>query len=249
MNYLLYPALAGWLLLPGMLSARTSTYSQVVAADTYVSSGQPNVNFGTQGAMEIAVPTVAQPRTQMSLLRFDTTALQTAFDTDYGVGNWAVTSVSLKLFSSFATAGQQPNNASFNKIATGSFEFDLLSNNNWDETVITWNTLPTLLPAANNSNTLTPLGNFFWTATGQTSTTWTLNPDVNLLQKIANGEAVTLLGQPTVGSTVGYLASSRSVNASTLIVTAEPVPEPTTSTLIASLLCVLGQARFLRRKS
>ena len=242
MNYLLYPALAGLLVLPPALFAQTSTYSQRVGADTYVSSGQPNVNFGSQGAMEIAAPTAAQPRTQIALLRFDTAAMQTSFDTDYGAGNWTVTGVTLSLFSNFALAGVQPGNASFNKIAAGGFEFDLLGNNSWSESAITWNTLPTLLPGANNANTLTPLGTFTWNATGAASSVWTLNAGQPLVDAISAGTQVTLLGQPTTGSTVGYLFNTLGSNPGYLNVTVEAVPEPSTFNFVVfsatTLLCL-----------
>ena len=239
MNYLLYPALAGLLVSPATLLAQTSTYNQRVGADTYVSSGQPNVNFGTQGAMEIAVPTAAQPRTQIALLRFDTAAMQASFNTDYGVGNWAVTGVTLSLFSNFPLAGVQPGNASFNKIAAGGFEFDLLSNNTWNETAITWNTLPAILPAANNSNTLTPLGNFFWNATGAGSSTWTLDASAPLADAIAAGTQVTLLGQPASGSTVGYLFNTLPSNPGYMNVTVAAVPEPSILNLLVVGLTAL----------
>ena len=233
---------------PVTVAAQSTTYSQPVGADTFVSSGEPAVNFGTRGGIEIAAPTPVQPRTQIALLRFDTSGLQAAFDTDYGAGNWAVTSVTLTLFSSVATAGQQPNNASFNKIAAGAFEFDLLGNNNWSETGITWNTLPSILPGSNNGNTLTPLGAFFWSAAGQASSIWTLSPDLLLVQKIFNGELVTLLGQPTAGSTVGYLSNTRNFDPAFLNVTAEAVPEPSTMALLVGLLCAAGGSRFYRRE-
>lgn len=227
-------------------SAQSSTYSQIVAADTFVSSGQSNVNFGTMGGMEIAAPSSAQPRLQIALLRFDAAALQAAFDSDFGASNWMVTSVTLTLASSVATAGQQPNNASFNKIAAGSFEFALLSNNNWIEDGITWNSLPSILPG-NNGNTLTPLGTFFWDATGRPITMWTLNPLPALTQKIQNGELMTFLGQPSAGSSVGYLFNTRTTfNVPTLSITAEAVPEPSLTALIISLLCVTTAKRFSR---
>lgn len=229
------------------LRAQSTTYTQLVGADTFVSSGATNVNFGTVGAMEIAAPTAAQPRTLLTLLRFDTSGLQASFDADYGSGNWVVTGITLSLFSNFPTAGQQPGNSNFNKIAAGGFEFDLLGNNSWDEGGITWNTLPSLLPGNNNSNTLTPLGTFFWDAAGQHSSTWTLNSDFNLQQKIVNGELVTLLGQPVAGSTASYLFNSRSLNPGFLSVTAEAVPEPPSAALLAGFLCVAGSLKFFRR--
>ena len=226
------------LLLPATLAAQTSTRSQVAGADTFVSSGQPTSNFGTLGAMEIAAPTTAQPRTENTLLLFDTSALRAGFDSDFGAGNWMVTSVSLTLHSSVATAGQQPNNGIFNKIAAGNFELDLLSDNNWSETSITWNTLPGILPGNSNTNTLTPLGTFFWPASGSPSSTWALQPDPTLVDAIASGCDITILGQPTAGNGVGYLFNTRLNNPSYLNVTVEEVPEPSVRVCVLGVFCL-----------
>jgi hypothetical protein len=247
MNQTLLAALVGLMVLPPTLIAQPSTYSQRVGADTYVSSGQPNANFGAFGAMEIAAPTAAQPRTEIALLRFDTSAMQASCNTEYGIGNWIVTGVTLRLFSNVALAGQQPNNSSFNRIAAGGFEFDLLGNNNWSESSLTWNTLPTILPGSNNTNTLTPLGAFNWDATGATSSAWTLTAGQPLLDEINAGSEVTILGQPTSGSTVGYLFNTLTSNPGYLDVTVGAVPEPSTVALITGFLCVAGCSGFYRR--
>ena len=242
-------ALVGIVTLQATLAAQPTTYSQRVEADTFVSSGDPNSNFGNQGAIEIAAPTLAQPRTQIALLRFDTSAMLAAFNTDYGAGNWAVTGVTLSLFSNVANAGQQPNNSRFNKIAAGGFEFDLLGNNGWSESGITWNTLPCILPCSGNSNTLAPLGTFFWPATGNASSTWLLNADAMLVNEINNGSQVTLLGQPTTGSTVGYLSNTLPSNPGSLNVTVQAVPEPSTLTLLAGVTGMAACRAFRRKKS
>jgi hypothetical protein len=233
--------------LPVSLSAQSTTLSQVVQADTFVSSGQPTVNFGTMGAMEIAVPTAAQNRTEESLIRFNTSALETGFNTAYGVGNWEVTAVTLTLFSNFATAGVQPNNSSLNVIAAGGFELDWLSNDSWSETGITWNTLPSVLPGT-DGNTLASLGDFNWPATGAASTTWTLGLDPNLVGDIDSGSLVTIFGQPTAGSTVGYLFNTLNNNPAVLNVTAEAVPEPgTVALLVSGLAGIAGAGRWKKQ--
>lgn len=242
-------ALVCFMVLPPALIAQSSTFSQRVGADTFVSSGQPNANFGTLGAMEIAAPTLAQPRTEIALLQFDTSAMQASFDADYGVGNWVVTGVTLSLFSNVALAGQQPGNNSFNKIAAGGFEFDLLGNNNWSESAITWNTLPSILPGSGNSNTLTPLGSFIWDATGAANSVWTLNASQLLADEISAGSEVSILGQPTTGSTVGYLFNTLISNPGYLNVTVEAVPEPSAVALIAGFLCIAGCCRVYSREN
>jgi hypothetical protein len=241
--------------LPVSLLASPTTLSQKVEADTYVSSGQPDVNFGSMGAMMIAVPTASQNRTEESLIRFKTASLKSSFDVDYGPGNWTITSVTLSLFSNFSTAGQQPNNTSFNKIAAGDFELDWLSNDSWGETAITWNTLSTVLPGAGN-NALTSLGSFYWEAGGRTSQTWTLNLAPDLIGDVISGSEVTIFGQPTSGSAVGYLFNTLNNNPAYLNVTADaitPAPEPETGSMIlagagAAFLWLLWRSRFAKKR-
>lgn len=235
---------------PASLSAQPTTLSQSVSADTYVSSGQPNMNFDNLGAMEIAGPTTAQNRTEETLLLFDTAALETAFDADYGAGNWTVTSVSLKLFSNVSGAGQQPGNTSFNKIAAGDFELDLLSDNTWNASTITWNTISSVLPGT-DGNTSTSLGDFDWLANGTSSATWSLSLDSSLVNDITTGGDITIFGQPTAGSAVGYLFNTLFFNggAAQLNVTASPVPESATlaSTLAMMASSLAGLAAMRRR--
>ena len=233
-------------ILPMPLLGQSTTYSQKVGADTFVSSGSPTANFGTLGAMEIAAPTAAQNRIEDSLLEFDSSAMQASFNASYGIGGWTVTGVSLSLYSNVAMAGVQPGNSSLNKIAAGAFEFDLLSDNNWNETAITWNTLPNILPGSGN-NTSTQLGTFNWAASGAASSIWTLEPGQPLADEIIAGSQITILGQPTAGSTVGYLFNSQLVNAAYLNVTVQAVPEPSTTGLITGLLCVAAGLRSCRR--
>jgi hypothetical protein len=247
MKQTLFAALVCLKILPSTLLGQSSTYSQEVSANTFVSSGSPTANFGTMGAMEIAAPAAAQNRTEISLLGFDTSAIQSSFNASYGVGGWTVTGVTLSLFSNYAMAGVQPGNSSFNKIAAGAFEFDLLSDNNWSQSSLTWNTLPIILPGSGNNNTSTQLGTFNWAATGAASSIWILNSSQPLVNDIISGDEVTILGQPTVGSTVGYLFNTALVNAGYLNVTVEAVPEPSITGLITGLLCVAAGLRSCRR--
>jgi hypothetical protein len=196
------------------------------------------MNFGTLAAMEIAAPTIAQNRTEETLLGLNTASLQSSFNAQYGAGGWTVTAVTLTFFSNVSTAGVQPNNHSFNQIAAGGFELDWLSDNNWSQTAITWNTLSGILPGT-GGNTLASLGDFVYPANGSASSTWTLNLDPNLVNAIGNGAQITILGQPTAGSTVGYLYNTISFDPAVMNVTVTSVPEPATVTL-----ALIGLAGF-----
>jgi hypothetical protein len=234
--------------LPLTLPAQSTTLNQLVEANTYVSSGQPNQNFGTLAAMEIAGPTAAQNRTEETLLQFNTASMESSFNADYGAGDWEVTDVTLSLFSNVSTDGTQPNNSSFNKIAPGGFELDWLSDNNWSQTAITWNNISSVLPGT-GGNTMASLGDFDWLANGASSTTWTLGLDPNLVNDIDGGGQVTIFGQPAAGSTVGYLFNTAGLNGAELNVTVAAVPEASAMALIVSSLAGgLALRRWMNQK-
>lgn len=232
--------------LPASLSAQT-TLSQAVDMNTFVNSGSPGMNYGSLGAMEIAGPTTSQNRTEESLIQFNTATIQSEFNTEYGVGNWTISSVTLTQYANYPTAGQKPSNSSFNTIAAGGFELDWLSDNNWSQTAITYNNISSVL-AGTGGNLQDDIGDFTYAADGTSPVSWTLALDPNLVSDIENGGAVTIFGQPTSGSTVGYeFNTAGQGNPAILNVTAEVVPEPTSMVLMVS--SVLGWMAIHRRKN
>jgi hypothetical protein len=198
--------------------------------------------------MEIAGPTTTQNRTEESLIQFNMATLQTEFNADYGPGNWAVTSVTLTQFANYPTGGVQPGNGSFNVIAPGGFELNLLSDNTWSQTAITWNNISSILPGT-DGNTSTSLGDFNYAANGVSPVTWTLGLAPSLVNDIDTGGAVTIFGRPTAGSTVGYLFNTASQgNPAVLNVTVEEVPEPTSMASVASGLAGLAAVRRWKKQ-
>src|SRR5208283_379876 len=125
-----------------------------------------DTNFQGKGAMMISAP-VADPgagygvRTMDSLFSFDTGTnvtgnsgtyapgsssspigvnITSAFNTQYGAGDWHITSISVALASNYTAQGIQPNNNDFNQVASGLFSLDVLGINPNLKTV-TYNTL------------------------------------------------------------------------------------------------------------
>ncbi len=233
----LFVALAATL--PAPLLAQTVVTANA-AENTFVESSQPSANFNNLGGMQIGG---ASTNTVESLLQFNTAAIDSTLNSDYGVGNWVVTGVSLKLFSNMASAGTQPGNSDFNTIAAGGFELDWLSNNSWNPSTVTWNTLPNYLGGV-GGNVQDSLGDFNYLANGTSPITWTLGLDPNMVNNIDNGTPVSIFGDPTSGSSVGYLFNTiKQNNPAVLSVTAEAVPEPGKLTLLVSGLAGLAAAR------
>jgi hypothetical protein len=232
-----------------------TTIDLKVQADTYISSGEADTVFGSKGAMMIAAPTASQNRTEESFVLFDAASVKSAADAAYGVGQWSITSVTLGLFSNYSSAGTQPGNSSFNKIAAGGFELDWLSNDNWNENTLTWNNSSSVLPGAGNSGTLSSLGDFYWSANGSSSQTWTLGLSSDFASDLASGGKVSIFGHPTVDSTVGYLFNTLNNSPAHLYVTVDaiaPVPEPGTGSMVLaglglSALFMHRRHRFLRQ--
>ena len=100
------------------------------SADAFVAAGPTgnlsNNNYGGAGALSIAAPNLSQGEFQ-SLLQFNLSSVKSAFDIQFGVGQWSIQSVVLQLTSS------PHNNVIYNNIAAGQFGISLMQNNSWIE--------------------------------------------------------------------------------------------------------------------
>jgi hypothetical protein len=81
-------------------------------ADTFVSSANPDANFGNAGALSVAASGLPKGEFR-SFVRFDTASLKTSFDSAFGAGNWTIQSATLRLGSA------PPNNPIFNGNGAG----------------------------------------------------------------------------------------------------------------------------------
>jgi len=121
--------------------ADTSFTINNTTADAFLASGSANnpvgsdltsLNFGGAGTLAIA-PASSTKGEFDSIIKFNTAAAVSQFNTTYGVGNWQITSMTLSLASNFGVQGAQPNNNIFNTINAGGFGIDWLGYDNWVE--------------------------------------------------------------------------------------------------------------------
>src|SRR5262245_12507685 len=110
------------LLVAGMVSAfafissPAATFSLNPGADAFVTSGTSgnlsNNNYGGAGALSVAAPGLAQGEFQ-SVLQFNLSGAKSSFDSQFGVGQWSIQSVTLQL------TAAAPNNPIFNASGAG----------------------------------------------------------------------------------------------------------------------------------
>lgn len=228
--------------------------------DAFVSSANPNSNYGGAGALAVSGSALSKGEFD-SLLQFDFSSATTAFNAAFGTGLWAITSVSLQLT---ATA---PNNALFNGNGAGSgggntnfagqFSINWLQNDAWTEgtgtpaspgsTGITFTTLPSFQSGADET-----LGTNSFSGATSGSTSWSLSLQSSFLSDAMAGNSVSLLLLPA-DTGIAYLTDSRSFGTTgfrpLLTVSASAVPEPSTKALLAIMaLVALGVAAWRRRR-
>ena len=201
-------------------SLPTSSYAGTT--DAFVTSGSPTDNYGAAGAIAISAdPSVNPANTQgqfLSFLQFNTSAAKAAFDAQYGVGNWTVTSVQLVL------TAQQPNNSIFNGNSTltntaGNIDVRWLANNSWVEGAGTPSIPTTTGLTYNNYSSYTgtsdeALGTFNFNGGTSGTTTATLGLTPNFSADLLSGGVSTFELLPSAGSDVSALFFSRNYTGS-----------------------------------
>jgi hypothetical protein len=213
-------------------------------ADAFVASSQPANNYGGGGALAIAAPGLANGEFQ-SLLRFDTAGAASAFDVQFGAGQWSIQSVTLRLT---ATSANSP---LFNAPAAGLFAASWMADDSWVEgsgttgspgaTGITFATLPGFLGAADES-----LGSFAFSGATSGSAIYSLALTAGFAADLAAGGLVSirLLAADTAVS--GVFNSRTFTTASArpeLTITAVPAPAGALAIGVGTLLLALPRRR------
>jgi len=204
------------------------------AAANPVGTDLTGQNFGGAGTLAIA-PAGSLKGQFDSVIKFNLAASASQFDSEFGAGNWDLSSVTLRLASNFGVQGQQPNNAIFNTINAGQFSIDHLQYDSWVEgasggmggpgfphnSAVSLNSKPTLY-----SSGFSALGTFTYTPPGNNVySTYDLPLNSGLLADIKAGGDVSFYFY-AADNQIGYLFNARSFaqNRPELVLTA--VPEP-----------------------
>ena len=231
------------------------TVSNTPVADAFVRSADPAGNYGGAGALEVSglIATNASGVQQGqfdSFMRFDVSSEVATFNSNFGTGNWALSSAVLKL-----TEVGAPGNAVFNR-GVGQFQVQWIANDSWLEGTgnpgatttngIVWNDEATVLAAGQSL-----LGTYS-NAGANGLRTYALGTLSAFVNDITAGGLVSLYLNPTTNSTVGFNFNSRSFGTASaqpfLVLTAVAIPEPTTLGLVGFAVLALAVARC-RRKS
>jgi hypothetical protein len=217
------------------------------SADAFVTTGPTgnlsNNNYGGAGALSIAAPNLPQGEFQ-SVLQFNLSSIKSTFDSQFGVGQWSIQSVTLQL-----TAGA-PNNAIFNPSAAGQFSISWMQNDGWTEgtgtpqapttTGITFSTLSAFLSPADET-----LGTFSFNGgtSGNSIYTLGLTPSFSSDVLAGNNVSIRMFAADTA---VSALFDSRSFGtaSSRPLLTITAVPEPTSLALgVMGLYLLVGSKR------
>lgn len=229
--------------LVGVASAASVTLNPI--HDTFVSSANPTSNYGAAGAL--LIDAAGLPKGEFdSLLQFDLSSAKTSFDSTYGAGQWAISSITLQLFNA------NPINPIFNSAAAGQFTLNWMQNDSWQEGTgtpnlpttdgVTYNTLSSFRGASDEL-----LGTFSFNGPTSGSNTWSLGLTTDFVTDATAGNVVSFLGLPG-DSAVSYTANSENFATPSsrplLTVTAQAVPEPA----VSGFLAVGALAGFGRRR-
>lgn len=250
-RFTFFPVAAA-IFLAGSSASPAGTFSLNPTADAFVATGTngnlSGDNFGAAGALAIAASNLPQGEFQ-TVMQFNLSSAFSAFNTQYGVGGWAIQSVTLQLTSS------SHNNAIFNNIAPGQFNISLMQNNSWVEGTgtggipgtngISFNSLMNtyINPAADQA-----LGTFSFPGGSTGANDYSLTLSSGLMADIMDGGDLSLR-LFAADSDVSYLFSSRQAGGTLepdLIITV--VPEPGTVMIgVMGLAVVCVRRRCSRR--
>ena len=252
--------IASWKCLPGLIilsslfaaQTRAAVFSTNPISDAFVTTGPTGNlsgnNYGAAGALGVSASGLPKGEFD-SVLQFNVAGAVSAFNAQYGVGQWTIQSVTLQLT---ATA---PNNPIFNTSAAGQFQINWMQNNSWSEGTGT----PTA-PATNGISYTTlkntfagpgdeSLGTFAFNGATNGTSTFNLSLAPGFASNLLSGIYVSL-EMFAADTNVSALFDSRNFGApgSRPVLTIDAVPEPEASLWALALAACVGWRLFIRRR-
>ncbi len=196
-----------------VVSARAACFTNSVSVDSFVRASAPTLNYGGAGALSVSGTNAVNASGATngafdSFLRFNTAAMATNFDSQFGTTNWAISGARLRV-----TELGAPANTLFNR-GVGAFEIRWIANDNWTEgtgtpsspttTGITFNDEPILLNAGTDGS----LGTFTNAGADGTLSFPLALPEAFTTDLKAGGEVGLYLTAIAAG--IGFTVDSRS---------------------------------------
>jgi hypothetical protein len=211
-------------------------------ADTYLNSDPllSNRDWSNFGSMQISANLanpekgMNTPRIMDALMAYDTAAVKSGFDAEFGAGNWHVTDVQVKWYSNYDILGIPAQNPQLNVPAAGLFNISLLAHSNWFDaatagdkgfanTDLNWNSVFGTDGAYSHLlDGVQVLGTYSYTGGDYNGGNncvnevcaprfWDLGDNASLFNIIGNGGVLSLFGS-AADSSVSYIVSQRSAN-------------------------------------
>jgi hypothetical protein len=234
-------------------SAVGATFSTNATMDAFVTTGPTgnlvNNNYG--GAGSISSSAAGQEMGELqSVLQFNLVGAVSAFDSQFGAGQWTIDSVTLQLTAAPA------NNAIFNSPGAGVFGVSWMQNDSWQEGTgtpaspgtsgITFNSLQNTFISANDQS----LGTFSFNGGTSGARTFSLGLAAGLVNDITAGENLSLR-LFAADATVSGVFNSRNFGtvANRPLLTVVAVPEPSTIMLAGLGALLVTGWRWRRRRA
>jgi hypothetical protein len=232
-------------------------------ADAFLASGSAGNPAGANltannygGAGTLAIASASSTKGEFdSVIKFNSAPAVSQFNTTFGAGNWQLTGLTLSLASNTGTNGAPPGNGIFNTVNGGNFGINWLAVDNWVEgsgtpgsssaTGVNFNSIATLLAGGDS------LGTFTYTPPGNNVyANYILPLNANLVSDASAGGDVSLYFY-AADNQISYLFNSKTFASGRpqLTLTASPVPEPATTSLLTLLLGGIFWLRGRNRKA
>jgi hypothetical protein len=252
------PRKCAWVLAAGVLASslaaplHAALFNLNPTFDAFVTTGPTGnlvgTNYGAAGALSVAAPGSSRGEFQ-SVLQFNLAAARSAFDSQFGAGQWAIQSVGLTL------TAAAPSNPIFNASQAGQFGVSWMQNDAWSEGTgipggtkadgITFRSLTNSFIGAGDE----ALGTFSFTGATNGTASYTLNLTAGFFADVLAGNNVSLR-LFAADSAVSYLFDSENFTgaSSRPVLSVTVVPEPATCSLVAIAGVLLGFQRIAGRK-